>query len=43
MRSGWLPFLRVEPLWDKVRAHPRYETLLARMGLAGEVAAQSSR
>ena len=33
MRSGWLPFLRVEPLWDKIRAHPRYTTLLARMGL----------
>jgi serine/threonine-protein kinase len=42
MRSGWLPFLRVEPLWDKVRAHPRYATLLVRMGLP-EVAAQSSR
>jgi serine/threonine-protein kinase len=42
MRSGWLPFLRVEPLWDKVRSHPRYANLLARMGLP-EVAAQSSR
>jgi serine/threonine-protein kinase len=43
MRSGWLPFLRVDPLWDKVRGHPRYTRLLARMGLPAEAVVQSSR
>jgi predicted Zn-dependent protease len=42
MRSGWLPFLQVEPLWDRVRAHPRYATLLARMGFPAEATAQSN-
>jgi serine/threonine protein kinase/Tfp pilus assembly protein PilF len=33
MRSGWLPFLRVEPLWERIRSHPGYQGLLQRMGM----------
>jgi TolB-like protein/Tfp pilus assembly protein PilF len=32
-RSGWLPFLRVEPLWDSLRAHPGCLDLVKRMRL----------
>jgi tetratricopeptide (TPR) repeat protein len=41
LRSTWLPFLRVDPLWERIRAHPRYETLLRRMGLEEGGGAQS--
>ncbi len=32
-RSGWLVFLRAEPLWDRLRPDPRFSELLARMRL----------
>jgi serine/threonine-protein kinase len=34
MRSGWLAFVRVEPLWDRLRSHPRFQELLRRMGMS---------
>lgn len=32
-RSGWLALLRTEPLWDPLRADPRFRELLRRMRL----------
>lgn len=32
-RSGWLVFLRVEPLWDPLRPDPRFRALLKKMRL----------
>jgi TolB-like protein/Tfp pilus assembly protein PilF len=32
-RASWLVFLRVEPWWDSLRAHPRFERLLQQMHL----------
>jgi hypothetical protein len=32
-RSSWLPWLKVEPKWDNLRADPRYADLLKRVGL----------
>jgi eukaryotic-like serine/threonine-protein kinase len=32
-RRGWLAYLRVNPILDGVRAHPRFEALVQRMGL----------
>jgi serine/threonine-protein kinase len=32
-RSGWLTFLRVEPLWREVASDPRYTALLQKLGL----------
>jgi predicted Zn-dependent protease len=32
-RTGWLAFLRSEPLWDPLRTHPRFVELLKRMQL----------
>jgi tetratricopeptide (TPR) repeat protein len=31
-RSGWLPFLCREPLWDAFRGHPRFTAVLRRVG-----------
>lgn len=31
-RSGWLAFVGVEEFWDRTRADPRFEQLLAKMG-----------
>ena len=33
-RRGWLAYMRVEPLFDGLRQHPRYRELLTRMGLS---------
>jgi eukaryotic-like serine/threonine-protein kinase len=33
-RRGWLAYMRVEPLFDGLRLHPKYRELLARMGLS---------
>jgi len=32
-RRGWVAYLRVNPLLDPVRAHPRYDALVARLNL----------
>ena len=32
-RSGWLVFIRGEPLWDPLRADPRFRELLRKMRL----------
>jgi hypothetical protein len=32
-RRGWLAYLRVHPIVDPVRAHPRFKALLERMKL----------
>jgi hypothetical protein len=32
-RRGWLVYMRVEPLFDPVRDHPRYRDLAQRMQL----------
>jgi TolB-like protein/lipoprotein NlpI len=32
-RSGWLAYLKVEPSMDTLRAHPRFERVLERVGL----------
>ncbi len=32
-RRGWLAYLRVNPILDPMRGHPRFDTLLARMRL----------
>jgi len=34
-RRGWLVYLRVNPLLDPMRGHPRFETLVRRMMLPG--------
>jgi serine/threonine protein kinase/Tfp pilus assembly protein PilF len=33
VRSGWLPWLKVEPRWDPIRSDPRFVALLKRVGL----------
>ena len=33
LRSGWLIFLRAEPVWDPLRDHPRYLALLKKLRL----------
>lgn len=35
-RSNYVLSLKVEPIFDSLRAHPRYETLLSRMGLPAQ-------
>jgi serine/threonine-protein kinase len=32
-RRGWLAYLRVNPLMDPMRGHPRFEALVTKMGL----------
>ena len=32
-RSGWLVFTRVEPLWDRHRADPRFRALISKLRL----------
>jgi serine/threonine-protein kinase len=31
-RRGWLAYLRLNPIFDPIRAEPRFQALLARMG-----------
>jgi hypothetical protein len=33
-RRGWLAYLRVNPLLDPLRGHPRFDALVERMRLA---------
>ncbi len=33
-RSYWLTFLKVDPAFDSLRVHPRYQEFLSRLGLA---------
>jgi hypothetical protein len=32
-RRGWLAYLKIEPMLDGIRADPRFDRLLERMGL----------
>ena len=32
-RRGWLAYLRVNPIMDPMRGHPRFDALLTRMRL----------
>jgi serine/threonine-protein kinase len=32
-RRGWLAYLNVHPVMDPLRGHPRFEALVAKMGL----------
>lgn len=32
-RRGWLVYLKVNPMVDPLRGHPRFESLVNRMGL----------
>ena len=32
-RSAWMVFLRVDPRFERLRSHARYQDLTARMGL----------
>jgi hypothetical protein len=32
-RRGWVAYLRVNPLMDPLRSHPRFETLVGRLNL----------
>ncbi len=34
-RPSLMPYLKVDPLWDGLRGSPRFQSLLARLGLAG--------
>ena len=42
-RRGWLCYIKVNPIVDPMRGHPRFDALLARMGLAEPSASASSR
>jgi len=32
-RTPWLPELKMDPLWDNVRSHPRFIAVLKKIGL----------
>jgi len=40
-RSGWLPYLKVNPTWDPLRSDPRFEALVAKVFSAQKSATQS--
>jgi hypothetical protein len=34
-RPSLMPYLKIDPIWDRLQGIPRFQTFLARLGLAG--------